>query len=218
MKYYVASLLLFIGFAILAFLVVSGNVSITKWDYYVFGIINTPHNNLINKIMVGLTKYGREAVWMSTTALLFIFGKKDGRRAAVLLAMAFVILIPLGSILKDEINRQRPMPLTYENLLIKESDPSFPSGHAVIVSAGAFIMLSRFNQGKRMVISLALAVEAMMVIYSRIYVGDHYPLDVIGGILLGTGVSSLVVGSSKYFGPIFSRLDSMGRKSPSSQT
>jgi membrane-associated phospholipid phosphatase len=216
MKYYVASLLLFIGFTVLAFLIMSGNMQITKWDYYVFGIINTPHNNLINKIMVGLTKYGREAVWIATTALLFIFGKKDGRRAAVLLAMAFIILIPLGSILKDEINRQRPMPLAYENLLIKESDPSFPSGHAVIVSAGAFIMLSRFNQGKRMVISLVLAVEAMMVIYSRIYVGDHYPLDVIGGILLGTGVSSLIVGSSKYFSPIFSRLDSIGRKNPGS--
>ena len=216
MKYYVASLLLFIGFTVLAFLIMSGNMQITKWDYYVFGIINTPHNNIINKIMVSLTKYGREAVWIATTALLFIFGKKDGRRAAVLLVMAFIILIPLGSILKDEINRQRPMPLAYENLLIKESDPSFPSGHAVIVSAGAFIMLSRFNQGKHMVISLVLAVEAMMVIYSRIYVGNHYPLDVIGGILLGTGVSSLIVGSSKYFSPIFSRLDSIGRKNPGS--
>jgi len=218
MKYYVVSLLLFIGFAVLAFLIVSDNVQITKWDYYVFGIINTPHNNIINKIMVDLTKYGREAVWIATTALLFIFGKKDGRRTAVLLTMAFIILIPLGSILKDEINRQRPMPLAYDNLLIKESDPSFPSGHAVIVSAGEFIMLSRFNQGKRMVISLVLAVEALMVIYSRIYVGDHYPLDVIGGILLGTGVSSFIVGSSKYFSPIFSRLDSIGRKSSSSQT
>jgi len=218
MKYYLASLLLFIGFAILAFLIVSGNVQITKWDHYVFGIVNTPHNKLINKIMIDLTKYGREAVWITTTALLFIFGKTDGRRTAVLLTIAFIILIPLGSILKDEINRQRPMPLAYENLLIKESDPSFPSGHAVIVSAGAFILLSRFNQGKRMIISLVLAVEAMMVIYSRIYVGDHYPLDVIGGILLGTGVSSFIVGSSKYFSPMFSRLDSIGRKNSNSQT
>lgn len=218
MKYYVASFLLFIGFAILAFVIVSGNAQISKWDYYVFGIINTPHSKLVNKIMIDLTKYGREVVWIATTALLFIFGKTLGRRTAVLLAMAFLILMPLGSVLKDEINRPRPMPLAYENLLIKESDPSFPSGHAVIVSAGAFIMLSRFNQGKHLIISLILATEAMMVIYSRIYVGDHYPLDVIGGILLGTGVSSLVIGLSKYFNLIFSRLDSIGRKSQKSQT
>jgi len=216
MKYYIAGLILLIGFAILASLIMSNNAQVTKSDYYVFGLINTPHNKIINKIMIDLTKYGREAVWIATTALLFIFGKKDGRRTAVLLTMAFIILIPLGTILKDEINRPRPVPLAYENLLILESDPSFPSGHAIIVSAGAFIMLARFNQGNHIIISLALTVEALMVIYSRIYVGDHYPLDVIGGILLGTGVSSIIVGSSKYFAPIFSRLDSIGKKNPSS--
>lgn len=215
MKYYIASWLLFLGFAILAYLIMSNNAQITKWDYSVFGIINTPHDKVINKIMIALTQYGREAVWITTTALLFIFGKKEGRKVAVLLVVTFLILIPLGTVLKDEINRPRPMPLTYDNLLVKgETDPSFPSGHAVIVSAGAFIMLARFNEGKRFMISLLLAIEALLVIYSRIYVGDHYPLDVLGGILLGTGISSVVIGSSKFLAPIFSRLDLIGRKAP----
>ncbi len=213
MKYYVASCLLFLGFAILASLIISNNTPITKWDYSVFGIINNPYNKIINEMMIALTKYGREAVWIATTALLFIFGKKEGRQVAVLLVIAFIILVPLGTVLKDEINRPRPMPLTYDNLLIKEeTDPSFPSGHAVIVSAGAFIMMARFNQGKRIIISTVLAIEALLVIYSRIYVGNHYPLDVISGILLGTATSSVVIGSSKYLTPIFSRLDSLGRK------
>jgi membrane-associated phospholipid phosphatase len=213
MKYYATSWLLFLAFAIITSMIMSNNTQVTKWDYSIFGIINTPHDKIINKIMVDLTKYGREAVWIAATALLFIFGKKEGRRTAVLLVITFLILIPLGTFLKDEIDRPRPMPLSYDNLLIKEeTDPAFPSGHAVIVSAGAFIMLARFNQGKRTLISLALAFEALLVIYSRVYVGNHYPLDVIAGIFLGTGVSAVVIGSEKYLTPIFSRLDSIGRK------
>jgi len=213
MKYYIASWLLFIGFAILASLVITNNSQLTKWDTVSFHLINNPQSKIINEIMIAFTKFGREAVWIATTVLLFVFGKREGRRTAVLLTIAFLILIPLGSFLKDEINRPRPMPLTYDNLLIKEeTDTSFPSGHAVIVSAGAFIMLVRFNQGKRIIISLIFAAEALLVIYSRIYVGNHYPLDVIGGILLGTGVSSTVVGSSEFLTPIFSRIDSIGRR------
>ncbi|MGC1708191.1 MAG: hypothetical protein WA799_00090 [Nitrosotalea sp.] len=119
MKYYIAGAILFAGFAILASLIVHDNSQITKWDYSVFLMINSPHGKIINQIMISLTKYGREVVWVATTALLFVFGGKDGRRTAVLLSIAFIILIPVGTVLKDEINRPRPMPSTYENLLVK---------------------------------------------------------------------------------------------------
>ncbi|MDE1764106.1 MAG: phosphatase PAP2 family protein [Thaumarchaeota archaeon] len=212
MKYYIAGIVLFAIFAALALFIEHDN-SLTKWDYSAFASINNPQGKIINEIMITFTKYGREVVWIATTALLFIFGGKEGRRAASLLVMAFIILIPLGTALKDEIDRPRPTPVSPDNMLVKaDTDPSFPSGHALIVSAGAFIMLARFNRGRQIIPSLILTVEAFLVIYSRVYVGDHYPLDVIGGTLVGTGVSSIVVGFSRYLNPIFSRLDSIRKK------
>jgi len=207
MKYVILSAILLAGFTILSFLISSNNVEVIKWDTSSFQTINTPHGKILNKIMVDLTKYGREIVWISVILLLSVLGKKDGRKAAVLLTIAFLILIPLGTILKGEIDRTRP---SSENLLIQsDTVPSFPSGHATIVSAGAMILFLRFNKGKQIIFSIILGIEALLVSYSRIYVGDHYPLDVVGGILLGTGIACAVVASSKYLGPVFSYIDNM---------
>jgi undecaprenyl-diphosphatase len=206
MKYVVLSAILLAGFIVLSFLISNDN-SITKWDTSAFHSINNPHGKILNKIMVDLTKYGREVVWISVILLLAVLGKKDGRKAAVLLTIAFLILIPLGTMLKSEINRTRP---PSENILVTpDTKPSFPSGHATIVSAGATILFLRFNKGRQMIFSIILGIEALLVSYSRIYVGDHYPLDVVGGILLGTGIACAVITSSRFLGPIFFYIDNM---------
>ena len=217
MKYVIASGLLFLGFAILALLIITHNDSVMKWDLSVFNRINGSHIQILNKILVAFTQYGREVVWGGTIILLLVFGKNQGRKTAVLLIIAFLILIPTGYLLKDEISRPRPTPLSPDNLLYKApaGEPAFPSGHSLIVSAGALIMILRYNQGKQKIVSLLLTAEAITVMYSMIYVGAHYPLDVVGGLLWGTAVSLAVIASSKYMTPIFSRIDSMGKKKPS---
>lgn len=205
MKYVILSAVLLAGFVVLSFLISSDN-SVTKWDTSAFQSINNPHGKILDKIMVDLTKYGREVVWISVILLLAILGKTDGRKTAVLLTIAFLVLIPLGTVLKSEIDRMRP---SSENLLLPDTGFSFPSGHATIVSAGAAILFLRFNKGRQLIFSVILGIEAVLVSYSRIYVGNHYPLDVVGGILLGTGIACAVIASSKYLGPVFSYIDNM---------
>lgn len=209
MKYAIASAILLAAFAILSLLIIVHNTAVLEWDHSAFAKMNSPDGSVMDKLMVGLSKYGREFAWIAVVALLFVVGKKDGRQAAVLLTVAFLILMPLGTVLKSEIDRSRPT-VSDDKLLIKnETDQSFPSGHATIVSAGAATLLLRFSRGRQIIFSVILAIEAILVSYSRIYVGNHYPLDVIGGILLGTGIACAVIASGRYMGPIFSRLDSI---------
>src|SRR5574337_2053022 len=124
MKYVIASTILLAGFAVLALLIVQNNSSVSEWDHAAFSSVNNPTGKTLDKIMVDLSKYGREAVWIGVTALLFIFGKKDGRKVAVLLTITFLILIPLGTVIKTEIDRPRPVPISSENLLVpNDTDP-----------------------------------------------------------------------------------------------
>ncbi|OLD31622.1 MAG: hypothetical protein AUI61_04535 [Thaumarchaeota archaeon 13_1_40CM_2_39_13_2] len=214
MKSAIVSGLLFLGFAILASLIITHNDSVARWDLSGFNIINGSHIKTLDKILVIFSQYGREVVWGGIIILLLIFGKNQGRKTAVLLIIAFLILVPTGYFLKDEIDRPRPTPLVLDNLLYKapEGEPAFPSGHSLIVSAGALIMLLRYNHGKQKILSLLLAAEAITVMYSMIYVGAHYPLDVVGGLLWGTAVGLAVIASSNYMTPVFSRIDSIGKK------
>jgi membrane-associated phospholipid phosphatase len=148
--------------------------------------------------MIMLTSYGREVFWLVTIILLLVLGGWTGKKTAIVIVISMIVLLPVGVITKDVVARPRPIIPKSDYLIGADSEFGFPSGHALIVSAGAAVALLLFNNTlKRLMISLALAVEAALVCISRVYVGGHYPLDVIGGILLGVGVSLIFVGADK---------------------
>lgn len=156
--------------------------------------------NFVDNIMLMITLYGREIFWPIVLIMLFIFGGKIGKKTAVIAAISMILLMPLVSVIKDVIDRPRPNVSGVETFPVSADTFSFPSGHATIVSAGLATVSIMFRGNvKRTILFVGLAFEAALVCFSRIYVGVHYPLDVVGGILLGTGFSFLIVGLTQSF-------------------
>jgi len=169
-----------------------------KADSWIFLQVNNLHSSIFNKLMIWLTEFGREVFWPVTIALLFIFGGWTGKKTAVVIAISMLVLIPLGVLTKDIVARVRPVIPRSDFLIASDKEYSYPSGHALIVSAGAAGALFLFrNTSRQFAVSIILAIEAALVCVSRVYVGGHYPLDVVGGILLGVGVSLVFVGIEK---------------------
>ena len=214
MRYYylLASIVALTVFVILAILVSPGvngsaNSQITKQDYIDFLKISNSHYHALDEFMVIMSKYGREVVWSLTIILLFIFGGWTGKKAAVIMALAMLVIVPIGTAAKDIVARPRPVIPRADFLVAADREYAFPSGHAMIVSAGAATVLVLFRDSPRkLAISLALAVEAALVCFSRVYVGGHYPLDVIGGILLGVGISFIFVAEERYIEQLLVRI------------
>jgi membrane-associated phospholipid phosphatase len=206
-KYLAASVVILTSFILFGLLVsprvnfnvINNNSPIIRIDSSAFSIINSSHSQALNQLMISLTKYGREVFWPIAIILLFVLGGWTAKKTAVVIALSMLLLIPLGVLAKDLVARPRPSIPKSDFLIPSDSEYAYPSGHAMIVSAGAAVALVMFTDTqKRLAISLALAAEAALVCLSRVYVGGHYPLDVIGGILLGIGVSFIFVGIGKH--------------------
>jgi len=123
---------------------------------------------------------------------MFLFGNRNTKILALELAVLFLLGALVGDLSKILLPRPRPFPTIPVTLRIpNETDSSYPSGHALIVSIGAAFCLTSF---RRRFVAWLLAVEAGIVCYSRVYLGVHYPLDVAGGVSLG--IAMALVGTS----------------------
>jgi undecaprenyl-diphosphatase len=141
---------------------------------------------VLDDVFVALSRIGSQgAIWLLIAALAALYWK----RPAIFLYVALADLVAgmSGALLRQAIGRERP-PLRFPEphpLVHVPGNPSFPSGHAAtsFACAATLAWLTPLSP-------IALYALATLIAFSRVYVGVHYPLDVIGGAALGLGVAT----------------------------
>jgi len=122
---------------------------------------------------------------------LFVFE----RRAGWLMLIGSISSL-LDNLIKLLISRQRP-PADLVHILNPATGFSFPSGHAVFFTwlsfMVAFSLAPRVKPGYRPILWVAAGVVIVLTCIARVWAGDHWPSDVLGGVLLGIGWSAFVL-------------------------
>jgi undecaprenyl-diphosphatase len=100
------------------------------------------------------------------------------------------------NIIKLVISRQRP-PSDLVHILTPATGFSYPSGHAVFFTWVSFMLAvslaPRIRPTLRPIVWIAAALVMVLTCLARVWAGDHWPSDVIGGVLLGLGWSAFVL-------------------------
>ncbi|HAA94448.1 MAG: phosphatase PAP2 family protein [SAR202 cluster bacterium] len=141
----------------------------------------------LDDIAVGLAKFGNTLVFLPVIGILAVAMLLSRRHSDAFMIFAGLAVIGLGNGFKELIGRARP---DYHILGPDPTSLSFPSGHTLlaVVLGGIIVFLvngmvkpPRLRQGiQAAVILMVLAMGA-----SRVYMGVHWPSDVIGSFVFG---------------------------------
>ncbi len=168
-------------------------------------------NPALDLIMQSITESG-EALWMLGFAILILLVPKT-RRVGITLMILIVISTLLTGYVKCGIDRDRPdydydydavsfpVPVSRDTFaLFCEGgyDASYPSGHAarsmIFAIVLGFALSDRFPRG-----AYLMFLYPVMISLSRIYVLEHYPMDVIGGTVIGVMLAGVMANRTKLY-------------------
>jgi len=145
--------------------------------------------------MLVVTTLGQPAVMCVAAGAVMLYAWQQGKAQITYGLGIGVAAMLANSLLKHFIHRTRPDTLYVSEMYFKTS--SFPSGHAfgvtVICGLLAYLSLKYLPAPWNAVAAAGLGVFIFLVGVSRIYLGAHYPTDVIAGWILGGIVAALIV-------------------------
>ncbi len=192
------------------------------WDRALFRWINglAGHFPLLDRIVIGIASDYFIIVVMCLVLVVMWFGTRDQERRrdnqlAVIAAMsslglaaAMVALINLffvnnnvlaGTALANLFNRQRPFEVEPGATLLfyRPTDPSFPSNMAAVVFGLAIAVWLKNRKAGSVLLGMACLAG-----FARVYVGIHYPGDILGGAFIGLMGAALAFALIKLLWPV----------------
>lgn len=161
---------------------------IIKADTELFLYLNSFHNDFWDTVMLMVTR--KETWFPFFMVLIFYFIRNyKSKSVLILLMLALTVLASdqISVLIKESVMRLRPVhePAIQHlahNVLRKGGLHGFVSSHAANAAA-IFIFTTRLFRNRGF--WLLMLFWALIFVYSRIYAGVHYPLDIIGGAVLG---------------------------------
>lgn len=163
-------------------------ININKKVFYIFYNLSLRYNRLKN-VMTIITMFSSKIFFvLYVVNIIYLLIKRDIRLLAYILVPLISLLIV--SIIRKKINKKRP----FEELGIRpfiehENGESFPSKHSTSAMIIAISTLSI-----NMYLGILMVLLAIVTGLSRIFVGVHYPLDIIGGFSLALLIKLLFTG------------------------
>jgi undecaprenyl-diphosphatase len=152
-----------------------------------------PHSSTLDTAMAVASAIGRRgAIWLAIGVLLTVARRIRLQSLWQLIIATAVVWVLNDGLVKPLVARPRPFvsaPAIVRVVGAPPSGASFPSGHAAAAVVGAFLLAAYWPDGR-----IVCWLLAILIMYSRVYVGAHYPLDVVGGALLGWLVAWVAIG------------------------
>jgi undecaprenyl-diphosphatase len=168
---------------------------VSTLDASVFRWVLAHRSPLLNPVLSGASYSGAFA-WIGIALVLGLL--RPNRWPGVYRVILAIGLASLLSdvVLKPLVGRHRPYVDHPDVVLLagRPSDASFPSSHAANSFAGAYVLSRVFPEFRAAFWTLAVVVAV-----SRVYVGVHYPLDVVVGAVLGFFAGAFVAGGTHQF-------------------